>query len=215
MVNKGELTRRNIIDKSIQLFSARGYFNTSVADIVAACGLSKGGLYGHFRSKEDLWYAAYDECVRIWKGIVLKGVKDIPDPLERVRKVVENSMRDYLGAEIFDGGCFLSNSLVELSRRSTAMSDHILQGFQGFAKLIHSWLEEAESNGALMEGLDLDATANFIVISLIGAGPMYKSSRNPAVWRHTISQLSLYLSLLQERAQIHGSNAERPHSVSR
>ncbi len=194
MATKGALTRQNIIEKSLHFFPP-GILQYS-GPTRRSVRLARAS-YVDFRSKEDIWYAAYDECVKIWKGIVLRGVKEIPDPLERIRKVVENSMRDYLGAEIFDGGCFLSNSLVELSRQSSAMSNHILQGFMGFAKLIHSWLEEAESKGALMEGLDLDATANFVVISLIGAGPMYKTSKNPAVWQHTISQLGLYISLLQ------------------
>ncbi len=66
MAAKGEETRQNIIDKSLQLFSVKGYFNTSVNDILDTTGLTKGGLYGHFASKEDIWYAVYDEAVLIW-----------------------------------------------------------------------------------------------------------------------------------------------------
>ncbi|RLC27354.1 MAG: TetR/AcrR family transcriptional regulator, partial [Deltaproteobacteria bacterium] len=63
MANKGVQTRRNIIEKSLQLFSVKGYFNTSINDILDATGLTKGGLYGHFRSKEDIWYAVYELAV--------------------------------------------------------------------------------------------------------------------------------------------------------
>ena len=52
MATKGDLTRQNIIEKSMQLFSVKGYFNTSIAGIVKATGLTKGGLYGHFRNKK-------------------------------------------------------------------------------------------------------------------------------------------------------------------
>ena len=75
MATKGEVTRQRIIEKSMQLFSVQGYFNTSIAGIVKATGLTKGGLYGHFRNKEEIWYAVYDECVRIWKGVVFQGVR--------------------------------------------------------------------------------------------------------------------------------------------
>ena len=61
MATKGTRTRRNIIEKSMQLFSVKGYYNTSVSDILAATDLTKGGLYGHFASKEEIWYAVYEK----------------------------------------------------------------------------------------------------------------------------------------------------------
>ena len=72
MVTKGVETKQKIIDKSLQLFSVKGYYNTSINDILEATNLTKGGLYGHFKSKEDIWYAVYDQAVTIWKDIVLK-----------------------------------------------------------------------------------------------------------------------------------------------
>jgi TetR/AcrR family transcriptional repressor of nem operon len=86
MAGKGAQTRQKIIEKSLQLFSVKGYFNTSISDILQATGLTKGGLYGHFQSKEDIWYAVYQEAVRIWRGIVLKDVREISDPLQKDRK---------------------------------------------------------------------------------------------------------------------------------
>jgi AcrR family transcriptional regulator len=145
MTSKGDLTRQNIIDKSMDLFSVKGFFNTSIADIVQATGLTKGGLYGHFRNKEEIWYAVYDECVRIWKSIVFDGVKGIPDPLERIDKVMENSLKRYLGGGVFEGGCFLLNSLVDLSGVAPVMSNHVLTGFTGFAVLLRRWLEEQKT----------------------------------------------------------------------
>ena len=61
----------------------------------------------------------YDECVKIWRRIVFKGVRDFSDPLARLERVIENSLKNYLGADVFDGGCFLLNSLVELCRTAT------------------------------------------------------------------------------------------------
>ena len=63
MVTKGTRTRRKIIEKSMQLFSVKGYYNTSVSDILEAADRTKGGLYGHFASKEDIWYAVYEKEV--------------------------------------------------------------------------------------------------------------------------------------------------------
>jgi AcrR family transcriptional regulator len=198
MATKGIRTRQNIVEKSLQLFSVKGYFNTSINDILEATGLTKGGLYGHFRSKEDIWYAVYEEAVTIWRKIVLKDIMSISDPLERVEKTIENDMRDYLGADIFQGGCFFFNMLVELSGQSSSMAGHILKGFIKFSKLIHSWLKEAEQCRMLKDGLDLKEIANFIVISLNGAAPLYASTRDPIVWQQTVSQLHYYINSLKE-----------------
>ncbi|MBI4643813.1 MAG: TetR/AcrR family transcriptional regulator [Deltaproteobacteria bacterium] len=198
MSAKGDLTRHNIIAKSMQLFSVKGYFNTSIADIVKATGLTKGGLYGHFRNKQEIWYAVYEECARVWKSVVFNGVREIPDPLARIARVIENSLKNYLGGRVFEGGCFLLNSLVDLAGQSPSMSNQVLKGFQGFSKLIHLWLEEAEQQGMLRDGLNLSEIANFLVISLNGAAPLYAASKDPAVWRQTMGQLHFYLQTLRK-----------------
>ena len=149
MADKGTQTRQSIIEKSLQLFSVKGYFNTSISDILEATDLTKGGLYGHFRSKEDIWYAVYEEAVIIWKDIVFKDMRAISDPVNRIEKTIENDLRAYLGADVFDGGCFFLNSLVELSGQSGAMSRHILRGFVRFSRLLRSWLKEADQKGML------------------------------------------------------------------
>ena len=198
MATKGDLTRQKIIEKSMQLFSVKGYFNTSTDSIVKAAGITKGGLYGHFRNKEEIWYALYDECVRVWKSIVFQGVRNISDPLARLEKVIENSLKNYLGGGTFEGGCFLLNSLVELAGQSPAMSNHVLKGFQGFAELLRAWLEEADQQGMLRDGQNLSEVANFIMISLNGAAPLYAASQDPAVWQQTMSQLHFYIQSLRK-----------------
>ena len=200
MATKGEVTRQHIIAKSMQLFSVQGYFNTSIAGIVKATGLTKGGLYGHFRNKEDIWYAVYDECVRIWRGVVFQGVRQISDPLARIDRVLENSLRHYLGAGVFEGGCFLFNALVELTGQSPAMSNHVLKGFKAFSALLRLWLEEAARQDRLKDGLDPGGIANFLVISLNGTAPLYAASRDPAIWEQTLAQLQCYLKCLRKPA---------------
>jgi TetR/AcrR family transcriptional regulator, transcriptional repressor for nem operon len=198
MTGKGAQTRRKIIEKSLQLFSVKGYFNTSISDILQATGLTKGGLYGHFQSKEDIWYAVYEEAVRIWRGIVFEDVRGIPDPRERIERTIANDLGCYMGSDVFEGGCFFFNSLVELSGQSSAMSRHILRGFVRFSRLLRIWLEEAEQKGLIKEGLNLKEIANFIVISLNGAGALYSASRDPLIWKQTINQLRFYINQLSK-----------------
>ncbi len=199
MKNKGFRTRKKIIEKSLNLFSLKGYFSTSISDIVEATGLTKGGLYGHFKSKEDIWYAVYEEAVKIWKSIVFKDLRDISDPLERIEKLIENQMRNYLGADVFEGGCFFINMLAELSGQSTTMRKHIVRGFLKFGKLLRSWLEEADQKKMLKEGLNLQEIANFMSIAMDGAATLYSATREPTIWKQTITQLHSYTNQLKRK----------------
>ena len=198
MATKGSQTRQNIIEKSLQLFSVKGYYNTSVSDILGATGLTKGGLYGHFASKEEIWNAVYDEAVLIWKGIVFNGIRNNSDPLNRIHRFIENDMNDYLGGDVFDGGCFFLNMLVELSGQSASMSRQILRGFVRLSALLRSWLEEAEQKGMLRPGLNFKESANFIIITLNGAAALYISSRDRTILAQTIRQLRFYIHQLKK-----------------
>lgn len=198
MVTKGLQTKHNIIIKSLNLFSVKGYYNTSVNDILEATNLTKGGLYGHFQSKEDIWYAVYDQAVFIWKDIVFKDVREIEDPLKRIQKVIENDLTNYLGADVFSGGCLFLNMLVELSGQSKTMSDCILNGFINFSKLINQWLKQAHEKNMLKPGIKFNEVASFIVISVNGCAALYSSIRDPEIWKFTLSQLNYYIDELRQ-----------------
>jgi AcrR family transcriptional regulator len=154
-------------------------------------------LYCHFRSKEEVWRAVYDDAVEIWKAVVFKEMRSIDDPLERIERTVENVLINYLGGEVFDGGCFFVNMLVELSGQSDTMGRHILKGFVGFSKLFQSWLSEADATALLKKDLDFREISNFIVITLNGAATLYMSTRDQAVLQQTNDQLRFFIHQLR------------------
>jgi AcrR family transcriptional regulator len=57
-----EETRRRILDTATKLFAGRGYAGTSIRDISEQLGMTKGSLYYHFASKEDLLFALLEPC---------------------------------------------------------------------------------------------------------------------------------------------------------
>jgi AcrR family transcriptional regulator len=197
LADKGLKTRENITAQALQLFSVKGYFNTSVSDILLATGLTKGGLYCHFRSKEDIWYAVYDKAVVIWKDAVYDGLQKVDDPLLKIERMLENVLIRYLGQDVFQGGCFFVNMLVELSGQSAAMSRHLLRGFVGFSRVITRWLKQAEGQGLLKPAMNLQEIANFLVITLNGAATLYMSIRQMEVLNQTLSQLKFYIEQLK------------------
>lgn len=198
MTEKWINTKQNIIDKSLQLFSENGYYNTHINEILKATRLSKGGLYSHFHAKEEIWYASYDNAVKIWKSIVLKGVWGIEDPLDRIEKVLENYLKDYLGKDVIQGGCFFLTMLVDLSGHPNKKLNRVIDGIIGFSNMLHRWLLEAQEKNRLKSGLALNEIADFITISVNGCTALYASTRDPVSWKLTLSQLRYYIHSLEK-----------------
>ncbi|MDA8133332.1 MAG: TetR/AcrR family transcriptional regulator [Desulfobacteraceae bacterium] len=197
MGGKGLETKESVILKALDLFSVKGYYHTSIQDILEATDLTKGGLYGHFESKTEIWEQAYEKAVSIWKEIVFKDTRDIGDPLKRIQKALDNDLRNYLGGDVFKGGCFFLNMLVELSGQSETMSRRVLNGMMGFSEVIRGWLEEAKEKGMIRKDIDTRETARFIVVSISGCSALYASSRDPGIWKTTLTQLHQFMEGLK------------------
>ena len=58
---RGPLTRKQILDASLRLFSEKGFARTSVRDIAQAAGITDAAIYYHFDSKRDLFEALFEE----------------------------------------------------------------------------------------------------------------------------------------------------------
>ena len=97
--------KEKIIFESLKLFSLKGFIGTSIHDILTAANTSKGGFYNHFKSKEDLFFQVLEEARRIWREKNLKGLEDIENPIDKIKKFLENFRDLYLkDAENFPGG---------------------------------------------------------------------------------------------------------------
>ena len=198
MNSKGSQTRQRIIGEALQLFCIKGYYNTSINDILEVAGLTKGGFYGHFVSKEALWFAVYDEAMRIWRDVVFEGIPAATDPLERIRILIENDIKHKLGNQVFEGGCFFHSMIVELAGQSAALSSHLLRGFDQLAGLLCAWLKQADQQGRLKENLNFDAIARYIIVALNGVAALHACNRDPAILDQTVHELLFYVQQLQK-----------------
>ena len=59
-MTKAERTRQFIIETTAPIFNSKGYEGTSISDITAATGLTKGSVYGNFKDKNELAAAVFD-----------------------------------------------------------------------------------------------------------------------------------------------------------
>ncbi len=81
-------SRQEILRASARLFRERGYDATSMNDISAALKLSKGGLYHHFRSKDEILFHIMNHAMEITETRVLAPIRGIADPEERLRALI-------------------------------------------------------------------------------------------------------------------------------
>lgn len=80
--------RQEILRAAARLFQQQGYDATSMNDVAAALNLSKGGLYHHFQSKDEILFNLMSHAMDITEESVLKPVMAIPDPEQRLRALI-------------------------------------------------------------------------------------------------------------------------------
>jgi len=81
-------SRQEILRTAARLFQQRGYDATSMNDVAAALKLSKGGLYHHFQSKDEILFEIMNHAMEITQERVLDPVRGIADPEERLRALI-------------------------------------------------------------------------------------------------------------------------------
>jgi AcrR family transcriptional regulator len=81
-------SRQDILRTAARLFQEQGYDATSMNDVAAALKLSKGGLYHHFQSKDEILFNLMNHALDITQERVVDAVQGIADPEERLRMLI-------------------------------------------------------------------------------------------------------------------------------
>jgi TetR/AcrR family transcriptional regulator, cholesterol catabolism regulator len=85
-------SRQEILRTAARLFQQRGYDATSMNDVASALKLSKGGLYHHFQSKDEILYEIMNHAMEITRERVLAPSRSILDPEDRLRFLIRRHM---------------------------------------------------------------------------------------------------------------------------
>lgn len=84
-MEKGQNTRRHVLEVATRLFAKNGYERTSIEDVLAATELSRGALYYHFPSKEKLFEAVLEALEGEVAEALRRASQGIADPVEALR----------------------------------------------------------------------------------------------------------------------------------
>jgi TetR/AcrR family transcriptional repressor of nem operon len=98
--NHKEKSRRRILDSAYKLFSAKGYENVSINEIMAAANMTRGAFYAHFKSKSTLYYESIICAVKN-----SKMARCIPDSLD-CKSWIQDLLKKYLSRENVKESCY-------------------------------------------------------------------------------------------------------------
>lgn len=191
--------KEKLIHEALRQFSKKGYHATSTVDIIDAVGTSKGGLYNHFRNKDELFYEALEHARKIWRERNLQGLDEISRPIDKVIKILENYRDNYLAdSENFPGGCIFVNFAVELSGQRPDLAHSVNDGFINLKRMLNRLLKEELDGGTLQNVADTEEIVELIFTGLLGACVIYTSDKSKSQLDKSISTLINYLNMIRK-----------------
>lgn len=195
-MNKGERTRQQLIEKAAELFNQRGYEATSIADVMAATGLQKGGVYRHFDSKEDLTLAAFDYAVGVMRDRFAEALGRVSDPHERLRAIIKVYERIPADPPVA-GGCPMLNAAVEADDANPTLRVRAAAVMDDLRRVIRRAVREGQQAGAIRGDIAADMVAVVFICTLEGAVMMAKLHDNQTPMRLAVKHLEQYLDSLR------------------
>jgi AcrR family transcriptional regulator len=133
----GLRSREAILREAARLATVEGIEGLSVGDLAGAVGMSKSGLFAHFRSKEELQLATIETADSIFRAEVVDPALAIGPGLGRLRALCEAFLR-HLADGIFPGGCFFASVAAEIDTHPGPVRDRALA-------LVADWFDQLET----------------------------------------------------------------------
>jgi TetR/AcrR family transcriptional repressor of nem operon len=174
MVRTREFDPGTALTRAVELFSSKGYAETSMDDLVKATGVSRYGLYGTFGNKRELFEQALEKYAdAMGKASFLKLLE--PDAsVDDIRAIFLERIEN-MCSSAENRGCMLCHTAMEL-----APHDHEIEGvLQNFlkrmSKAFEIGLETARARGEVKENIETQQAGEFLTGALFGLAVLARS----------------------------------------
>jgi len=194
----GAPTRERILDTAERLVIENGFAATTVDQVIAESGTSKGSFFHHFGSKLDLArslvarYAAAD--VANLDDALAKAHAQTDDPAERVIafvRVFEDGADELMSAQ---SNCLYVSILTERQLAQSGTSEQIVAAIQAWRTALADLLRAAFAADPPSQPVDADALADHVFVTFEGAFLLCRSTGEPG---HMRAQLTVLRRLLE------------------
>src|SRR6202163_4621168 len=165
-MNKGEQTRRRIVEAAAPIFNKHGYEGASLSELMAATGLKKGGIYRHFASKEELAAEAFDYTWEAAWNARLLHVDEKANGIDKLKQLIANFVEH---RSPIPGGCPILNTAVDADDGNTVLRARVAKALRSWLTRLQAIVKQAKERGETRAGVDPKAVATLIVASLEGA----------------------------------------------
>jgi TetR/AcrR family transcriptional regulator, transcriptional repressor for nem operon len=189
-MNKGERTRKKIVEAAAPIFNKRGYEGSSLNDLMEATGLKKGGIYRHFSSKEELAGEAFDYTWDAAWRARLMHVDEKANGIEKLKQLIANFVHSRSPVA---GGCPILNTAIDADDGNAVLRARVAKALRFWLGQLQGILEQAQERGETRPGIDPKGVATLIVASLEGALMISRVQRNDEALRRIQSHLDRYL----------------------
>jgi AcrR family transcriptional regulator len=153
-MGKGHETKQAIVDEALDLVSTVGLDNLTIGALASATGMSKSGLFAHFKSKEQLQLHVLEEARQRFVDIVIAPALKQPRGEARIRAMFERTMKQW--EDDLPGGCIFYAVSAELDDQPGPARDYLIEIQRDHQETVRRAAQIAIDEGEFSEDLDLD-----------------------------------------------------------
>lgn len=152
---KAEATRTRVIEEGLQTLSEGGLAAVTIGRLADATGLSKSGLFAHFRSREALELALIEQASQMAFSHVIEPAMRNPPGLPRLVALV-GLWFGWSARAGLRGGCPIAAAMFELDDVTGVVRDRVAELDEAWRALLRTCIQEAVDLGHLHAETDAD-----------------------------------------------------------
>ncbi len=189
-------SKTRLLEAALQVIRARGYTATTIDDICAAAGVTKGSFFHHFKGKLELALAAVEHWNTVTGALFADApYQQIEDPRERLLAYIDFRSA-LLQGELSDFTCLLGTMVQETFDTHPRIREACNQGIALHAQVVECDIAAAKSRYAPDADWSPEDLAFYTQAVIQGAFILAKAQGSASVAVKCIAQLRTHLDAL-------------------
>jgi len=194
-MNKAEKTRNFIVEKTAPIFNMKGYAGTSLNDITAATGLTKGSIYGNFANKDEVALAAFDYNL---KNVASKIEAEMSRQNTAKDKLLVyiDIYQKFMNGSVSEGGCPILNTAIDADDTHPALREKVMKAVLNWKSRIVQIVEAGILVNEIDPGHNPEQIALTVIAMVEGGIMISRLTTKTAHWDLIMMSLKNYISSL-------------------
>jgi TetR/AcrR family transcriptional repressor of nem operon len=190
---KSERTRRSIIEKAAPLINKKGAAGTSIAELTAATGLTKGGIYGNFKNKEELVLAVYDYQAESLNRVFAREIAKPDTPGQKLAACPAIFHKLYAHTRAY-GGCPILNTATEADDTHPALCRRVAHTIDALKHTLAKLIDQGVKTGEIRPETDAERTAGLFLSLFEGGGMLARVTKRETFMTEAIDHIEALIN---------------------